>query len=103
MRNPDINKEINDNIKKCIFRHKVKMKDLAAALGVSQPTFFNYFRAEMPFFRVRMIADELGVTVDELTSGTEPVNNDVYITKCPQCGKYIQIETEIKHNVKCVN
>lgn len=92
---------INANIKQNILANGFTFSDIARHLGVSPSAVTSYFKSSIPTYRAKLIADYLGLTIDELISeNKEPISKDATIAKCPYCGKYMRIETDVTFNIE---
>lgn len=90
---PDIIR-INANIKRNIFANGFTLSDVARGLGVSVAAISQALRNNLTFKRVYEIAGFVGVSVDDLIKDDDGLKStDAIVTKCPHCGKYVQILT----------
>ncbi|WP_262499279.1 helix-turn-helix domain-containing protein [Prevotella falsenii] len=76
------------NIKKNIKAHGWTLKQLAQAMGVTQPAISALLNGNATLYKLKEIANVMGIPVAELLLEEEEQINSF---KCPHCGKVIKI------------
>ena len=73
-------KSNNDAIRNCIKKHNITLTDIAKASGISKAGVGHWFDGDMSLSRAILIADYIGVSLDELTGRESKVDESEVIT-----------------------
>lgn len=81
------------NIKETLRKHGYTITSCAEKMGISQPSLTQIINGNMKISSLQRIADAIGCPVGDFFLDEQ---EDRLVTRCPHCGKKIEINTTDK-------